>query len=89
MDETLTILKDNYSTTNALQHRLLASLPLMGEAHKASKKDAFARNMPFYTCIDNENHWTKELQNGDKFLVARTFDWQNGEPMETVIEKLD
>ena len=68
---------------------MLGKIKRFKKNEKASKKDAFARNMPFYTCIDNENHWTKELQNGDKFLVVRTFDWQNGEPMETVIEKLD
>jgi hypothetical protein len=88
MDNVLTIQTEALPSVSELHRQLLASLPLLDEAHKASKKDAFAHGVPFYTCIDKDGHWIKELQNGDKFLVEVSYDWVKDEPVERIIEKL-
>ena len=72
-----------------VNEQILAHLDKLNEAHVAKKSDYFAQGLPFYTCIDSANdHWTKELPDGQILLVKRDFDFKQDTPVDSIISKI-
>jgi hypothetical protein len=69
--------------------QILSRLGKLNEMHSAKKVDCFAKDLPFYTCIDSaKDLWTKELSNGQLFLVKRDFDFDKDVPVDSFIRDL-
>jgi hypothetical protein len=72
-----------------LNAQILSRLDELNVSHAEKKADCFAKDLPFYTCIDSVNDlWTKELNNGQTFLVKRDFDFAKDAPVDFLIREL-
>lgn len=86
----------NMSTT--IQHtikgidvnaQILSRLDELNMLHAEKKASCFAKDLPFYTCIDSvKDLWTKELKNGQIFLVKRDFDFDKDVTVDSLIREL-
>lgn len=66
---------------------IISRLGELDVAHEAKKACNFAKNLPFYTCIDSaKDIWTKELSDGKVFLVKRHFDFDGDVIVDTIID---
>ena len=69
--------------------QILFNLDKLNVMHAQKKVDCFAKDLPFYTCIDSvQDLWTKELSNGQIFLVKRDFDFDKDSPVDSLIREL-
>jgi hypothetical protein len=69
--------------------QILSHLDKLNVSHAEKKADCFAKDLPFYTCIDSlKDIWTKELSNGRKFLVERSFDFDKDVPVDSLVREL-
>ena len=69
--------------------QILSNLDKLNAMHAQKKAECFSKNLPFYTCIDSvKDLWTKELSNGQVFLVKRTFDFDKDSPVDSHIREL-
>lgn len=67
---------------------IISHLDDLNTAHLAKKALCFAKGLPFYTCIDEvKNIWTKELSNGEVYLVTRQLDFDKDVIVDTVISE--
>lgn len=72
-----------------LNAQILSHLDELNVLHAEKKASCFGKNLPFYTCIDSVNDvWTKELSNGQIFLLKRDFDFDKDVPVESLIREL-
>lgn len=69
--------------------QILSHLDKLNGSHAEKKADCFAKGLPFYTCIDSaKDLWTKELKDGQIFLVKRDFDFDTDAPVDSLIREL-
>jgi hypothetical protein len=69
--------------------QILSNLDKLDELHAQKKAECFAKNLPFYTCIDSvKDLWTKELSNGQISLVKRDFDFDKNVAIDSLIREL-
>ncbi|HXB93666.1 MAG TPA: hypothetical protein VNU70_00865 [Puia sp.] len=69
--------------------RILSRPDNLNAAHAPKKAECFAKELPFYTCIDSvKDLWTKELGNGQVFLIKRNFDFVKDAPINSLIREL-
>jgi hypothetical protein len=69
--------------------QILSRLDKLNAMHAQKKAECFAKDLPFYTCIDSaKNLWTKELSNGQVFLMKRDFDFDKDAPIDSLIREL-
>lgn len=69
--------------------QMLSHLDKLNVVHSQKKVNCFAQGLPFYTCIDSSKDlWTKELSNGQVFLVKRGFDFEKDAPVDSLIREL-
>lgn len=69
--------------------QILSDLDKLSVAHSQKKAECFAKGLPFYTCIDSvKDVWTKELSNGQIFLVKRDFDFKKDDTVDSLIREL-
>lgn len=72
-----------------VNEQILSTLDKLNAVHAKKKADCFAKGLPFYTCIDAvQDLWTKELGNGQIFLVKRDFDFDKDSPVDSLIREL-
>lgn len=67
---------------------LLASANNLPTLHRKKKEEYFNRNLPFYTCINNNDLWAKELPTGEVYLVVRHYLTASDEIAEKVIKQI-
>ncbi len=69
--------------------QILSNLGKLNLTHAQKKAECFAKNLPFYTCIDSaKDLWTKEFSSGQVFLVKRNFDFDKDVPVDSIIREL-
>ncbi len=69
--------------------QILSNLDKLNAMHAQKKIEYFSKDLPFYTCIDSvQDLWTKELSNGQVFLVKRNFDFDKDSPVDYHIREL-
>ena len=69
--------------------QILSRLDELNVSHAEKRADCFAKDLPFYTCIDSlKDFWTKELGNGRIFLVKRSFDFDRDVPVDALVREL-
>jgi hypothetical protein len=69
--------------------QILSQLDKLNVMHAEKKANCFAKDLPFYTCIDSgKDLWTKELGNGQVFLVKRDFDFDEDAPVDSLLREL-
>jgi hypothetical protein len=69
--------------------QILSRLDKLNVVHAEKKADCFAKDLPFYTCIDSVNDlWTKELKNDQIFLVKRDFDFAKDVSVNSLVREL-
>ena len=68
---------------------ILNNVSSLQEKHTESKDQYFAKNLPFYTCLNAvENQWQKEMPDGQIFLVELQFDWEADTQKEKILKQL-
>jgi hypothetical protein len=69
--------------------QILSRLDKLNVSHAEKKADCFAKGLPFYTCTDSvKDLWTKELSNGQVFLVKRDFDFDKDVSVDSLVREL-